>query len=306
MIIWGAVAVASVIAQIEINHKLDLWPSTLDSWAAWSVLLSFAAAVVGVLAVPCGIAGLRSRSALHLGGLAVLLSIAATFVALIIDNVKFHVPWFGDGPSLWQNYRYGLTWHDLPADIGFQRWWFFAEYLLLPLAVVVLLAWLLALATGSGRRAPSSGLGYAYVAAPQADYRYVVAPDAPATAGAAGAGTEPEREAPPLTEPRDVPAPLGTAPEPEPVEAAPAADPEPAAADTAGTAGTADTEPDAAPAGRPADHERVWFVTVQGADHGPYSRTQLRAYADEGRLHDGTITHLTGGENQRLADVLGD
>lgn len=301
MLIWGAVAVASVVAQIEINHKLDLWPSTVDSWAGWSVLLSFAAAVVGVLAVPCGIAGFRSRRALHLGGLAVLLSIACTFAALIIDNVKFHVPWFGDGQSLWQNYRYGLTWHELPAEIGFQRWWFFAEYLLLPLAVVVLLAWLLVLVTGAGRRAPSSGLGYAYVAAPQADYRYVVTPDAPAVAESAA---ESEREVPPLAEPRDVPAPLGTAAEPAEVaaEAAPAESPEAEPAE--------DEIPDvaavrAAADARPADHERVWFVTVQGADHGPYSRIQLQGYADEGRLHAGTITHLAGGENQPLAEVLG-
>ncbi|HJQ05772.1 MAG TPA: hypothetical protein VJ872_10030, partial [Nocardioides sp.] len=275
MVIWGGVAVASVVAQIEINHKLDLWPSTLDSWAAWSVLLSFAAAAVGVPVVVCGIVGFGRRSGLHVGGLLVLLSIALTFGALVIDNVKFHVPWFGNSQSLWLNYRYGLTWHDLPAAIGFQRWWFFAEYLLLPLAGVVLLVWLVVLASGAGRRAPSSGLGYAYVAAPQADYRYVVAPDQPAKGEVAEehAVSEPAREVPPLIEPRDVPAPSGATPEAAPAEAAPVEHAE-------------DEVPEQAPAddARPADDERVWFVTVQGADHGPYSRTQLRSYADEGRL----------------------
>lgn len=296
LLLWGADAVASVIAQIQINHKLDLWPDTVHSWAAWSIWLAFAAAVIGVAAIVCGIVGFRSRLGLHLGGLVVLASIACTLVALVIDNVKFHVPWFGNDQSLWLNYRYGLTWHALPSGLGFQRWWFFAEYLLLPLAVVVLLVWLLAILTGAGRRpAPSGAVGYAYVAAPQADYRYLMAEDASAPEEA-----EPAREAPPTTEPRDVPTPSATsevAPDDvAPVEAAPVEAPPVEAAPVE----DAPVEVEE----RPADDARVWFVTVQGADHGPYSRTQLQSYLDEGRLHSGTTTHLAGGEDRPLAEVL--
>ncbi|GAB4005780.1 hypothetical protein GCM10028772_14430 [Nocardioides ultimimeridianus] len=317
--IWGAFAVAAVVAQIQVNDRFDLWPHGLDSWRNWFTILTFAGAALGVPALVLGALGLRSRLALHLAALLALASTVVTLVWMTIDVTKFDLTW----SQIASRYRRNILWQGTPPP-GFARWWFLVNDVMLPLGVLALLVWLVVLATGAGRRAPGSGLGYAYVAAPQADYRYVVAPDAPATP--AEHGSTPEREVPPVTEPRDVPAPRGSTAEFAPAEVAPvehapvehASEDEPS--DQAAEAEPQETAPEpaaddatdipdvatvrAAADTRPADDERVWFVTVQGTDHGPYSRTQLQGYADEGRLHAGTVTHLAGGEDQALADVL--
>lgn len=309
LLLCGLVAAASVVAQIEINNKLHLWPHSMGSWFAWSIVLPLAAAGIGVLAIVCAIVGVLRRGALHLGGLVLLASTACAVVGLVIDNVKFHLPWFGNGASVWHNYRYGLTWHKLPAGFGFHRWWFFAEYLLLPLTVLGLLAWLVVALTGAGSRAQApASAGYAYGLPPQADYRYVIDQEAPVADAAVDA---PYREIPVTVEPHEKPLPSQSAPEPDaPAEPVvePVVEPEPAAdvpdvpdipdVDSVRQAAEADE------AAQPGDDERVWFVTVQGGDHGPYSRNQLQTYLAEGRLHDGTVTHVADGAEQALSDVL--
>jgi hypothetical protein len=150
------------------------------------------------------------------------------------------------------------------------------------------------------------------VTAPQEDYRYVVA-GTPATVPAAAEQERAPSEDAQAAEETAQTEPSAVEPEPaaetdEPVDG-PDELPDGLRAELpdeseAPAAAQVPTAQDGAPAA-PGDHEAVWFVTIQGNDHGPYTRTQLRGYLAEGRLHAGTLTHLAGEDTRPLADVLG-
>jgi len=129
----------------------------------------------------------------------------------------------------------------------------------------------------------------------------VVVPDAPeqqSDTPAAPAGPSGDRPVAPRSE----------VPDEEPVVVDGAARPgrhQAAAPAPAGPAGvTADDVETGAPVPVLPGDSAVWFVTIQGRDHGPYTLTQLRAYLGEGRLHPGTITHLQDQPARPLGDLL--
>lgn len=292
MVVWGGFAVASVVAQIEINNKFG-WPGTdcvngvckprgaFDTWGSWATWLGLAASAVGVLALIFGLVGFVKRVGLHLGAIVVIVSMGLTAGGLTISHTEFEQHWIHgtnadpSGEGIYDLYVDGISWHRLTLD-GVYRWWFFVTDMLIPLAGLVLLLWLLVLVTGAGKRrkggtpaAAVTGPHTQVVASgiPQEDFRYAAPADLK-DLPAAEAERAPEAE----VEPEAAPEPA-LAPEPEPDSA-------------------------------PAEHDPVWFVTVQGGEHGPYTRAQLRSYLDEGRLHSGTITHLAGEADRALADVL--
>ena len=297
LVVWGGFATASVVAQVLRNRRfgwLEIsrfgWPDNRDDWAAWATHLGLAASIIGVLALVFGLIGLIGlvrRWAIHAGAVAVVVSVGVTFAALTISHNVFHEGW----DKIATAYRDRIAFKPLldPDGApfpGVDRWWYFVTDMLVPLAGLVLVLWLLVLVTGAGKRRPGASSAAAVAAPhvpsvaaaiPHEDFRYAGPADPDETPVVV---TEPETDA--------------------------ATDAEPEAEPEAESEVEQDVEPEAEPeaVAAPDEHAQVWFVTVQGADHGPYTRAQLRTYLDEGRLHDGTVTHLADGENRALAEVL--
>jgi hypothetical protein len=307
LIVWGGIAVASVVAQVQI-HQHTPWPTVhLDRFgtpadrAAWTTYVALAASAVGSLAVLAGLVGLVRRAGLHLGAVVALLSLALTAVDLTVIHNDTPVSWSWIATS----YRDRILWR--PLDVtGAERWWFFVTDLMLPLAALPLVLWLLVLLTGAGKRRPGAASAAA-VAGPHAAVVADAIPDQDYFRAVRGDRVVADEDVTPAE---------------VAVEPAPALSAEDAAGDAVADDAVADEaeadqadeaevhapaeEAAVAPAvaGPASEHDAIWFVTVQGADHGPYTRAQLRGYLDEGRLHVGTITHLAGGPDQALADVL--
>ncbi|GAB2984602.1 hypothetical protein [Nocardioides montaniterrae] len=287
LVVFGGFAAAAVVAQVRMNNlpsSLNAvgWPSDWNDMGDRATMLGQAACAIGCLALVCGLLGVVRRLALHLGALVVAISLTLTGCSLSVSHTSFGKSW----QAIYDYYVDGITWRWV-GRVGFSRWWYFVTDILVPLGVVVLLVWLVVVATGAGRRRPGSSSAAAVASAHGAtvsaaiaheDFRYAAPSDLQADTQADPApGAEPA---------------LGGEPAPvevEPAEAAPEVEP-------------AEAEPTSV--AEPAETDAVWFVTVQGADHGPYSLVQLRGYLDEGRLHEGTITHLSGEPDQALADVL--
>lgn len=289
LLAWGICSAVALVARLLDLHDSGWQP--LSTWEGKTQFLVVAASIMGCFAILWGALGLVWRRPLHAGALTVLISVGLEVAAMVVNHVNAHISYGHILQAYWDS---GLGRIYRP---GVPDWQMIAPPWPLLTAVLPLLCWLVVLGTGAGRPRPAATLvPVTGLAAATSGGRYgdrpASSPIDPATGAWAPEPTPQEQpaEAEPVgEEPVEEQAVEEQAVDEQAVQALPVHEP-------------ARDEAPAVP--RPSDDAAVWFVTVQGSDHGPYTRNQLRGYLAEGRLHEGTITHLAGGEDQALADVL--
>lgn len=317
MLAWGILAAVALVARLTAINSVG-WASLSTRQGAYDFLI-VAAAALGCFAILWGLLGLFRRPPLHLGALTVLVVVALELAAIVVYHGLSHA---GGRMSYHQILNF-LYWKMGTGQV-IHDWHFVVPPWMLPTAIVPILLWLVVVLTGAGRVSrtdlatsgvPVSRFGYDAPRATGARAGDPQVADAQA-ADAQSAEAQDSDAHDSDAQASDAQAPAVESAEPVAAEQAVAeqsAGQQPAEERTADEPPAAQQREAAVPPGTPAapdasssadDTARVWFVTVRGQDHGPYSRAQLRGFLEEGRLHSGTITHLREGESRALADVL--
>jgi|GEM_PF-6630837 len=150
MIAWGAASIASLVAQI-MNFNEFGWPDENTEGEVWTyVVLYLAAAASGAWVAVWGLFGLAWRPPLHLGAVAVLVAIGVEVAANVVQ-----VSYFSDlGASVDLGDQAEGYVERVTFDTGFavNEGRAFLTALPLTTAVLPLLAWLVVLFSGAGRK----------------------------------------------------------------------------------------------------------------------------------------------------------